>query len=97
MLLPLLVAGYRSVAHYLVLTQQASGAHDTEQAVGEEAATSSAESDVQPGDVPVQEGTIAEPSGTLPDLSVLSLTPPQHGAPSSTDPHECARLCSMPA
>lgn len=65
MLLLLLVAGYRSVAHYLVLTQQASGATATEQAAGEEAATSSAEPDVQPNDVPVQEGNIAEPSGAL--------------------------------
>ena len=59
------------MAHYLVLTQQASGANDTKQAVGEEAATAASE----PCDVVVQEGTIAEPSGALPDSSVLSMEP----------------------
>jgi len=59
------LAGYRSVAHYLVLTQQASDATATNQEVNQEAATCTAEpgTAAQSAEPPVLESNNAETSG----------------------------------
>jgi hypothetical protein len=65
MLMLLWFAGYRSVAHYLVLTQQASDATATQQEPNEEAATCTTEpgTAVQSEEAPMLENNNAETSG----------------------------------
>ena len=69
-LMLLWLAGYRSVAHYLVLTQQTSDATATTQEVNQEAATCTAEpgTAAQPAEPPVLESNNAETSGKLAHL-----------------------------
>jgi hypothetical protein len=71
-LMLLWLAGYRSVAHYLVLTQQASDATATKQEVNQEAATCTAEpgTAAQP---PVLKSNNAETSGKIAHMQVYLL------------------------
>lgn len=69
------LAGYRSVAHYLVLTQQASDATATQQEPNQEAATCTAEpgTAAQPSGPLVSESNNAKPSGKFAHMQACLL------------------------
>ena len=69
------LAGYRSVAHYLVLTQQASDATATQQEINQEAATCTAEpgNAAQSAEAPMLENNNAETSGKVAHMQACLL------------------------